>query len=69
MSKKINIVINPTGGSRVDTEGFKGQSCKHATEAIEQALAEGSGQVTVELKDEWFQSDTNEQHEEVGQSW
>ena len=39
---RINVPLDFTKGVTIETEGFKGQSCKHATDALEKAL----GQVT-----------------------
>lgn len=73
MAKKlINIKIDPFGGSTVEAEGFTGTSCKEATEALEQCLASGAGDITSEIKEEWYQSErtdgTTHVHEGE-QSW
>ena len=70
--KMINVIIDPFGGARVEADGFKGESCKEATEAIENALAAGAGDITSEIKEEWYQSEgvDGQVHEHEGeQAW
>lgn len=38
MSKTIEIVITPTGQSRVETKGFVGSECREASRFVERAL-------------------------------
>ena len=34
----IEVVISPTGETRVETKGFVGSSCRQASQFLEQAL-------------------------------
>jgi hypothetical protein len=38
MSKIIEIIVSPTGQTRVETKGFAGSECRQASQFIEQAL-------------------------------
>lgn len=38
MTKTIQIVVDPKGGTKIETSGFTGSSCQDATRALEQAL-------------------------------
>ncbi len=69
--KKINVTISAFGGCSVDTIGFTGQSCKDATKLIETAIAEGKGETTTVIKEEWFQQEDHAGglHIESKQSW
>ena len=35
---KIEIIVSPTGETRLETQGFTGASCKEASRSLEQAL-------------------------------
>ena len=38
MSKTIEIIISPSGQSRVETKGFAGSQCREASHFLEAAL-------------------------------
>lgn len=38
--KQIEIIIQPDGTSRVETQGFQGASCRDASRFLEQALGQ-----------------------------
>ena len=38
MNPRIEIIISPTGETRLETKGFTGASCRDASRALEQAL-------------------------------
>ena len=42
--KTIEIIVSPTGDTKVETKGFTGGSCRDASRLIEQALGEKSGE-------------------------
>ena len=64
MKTFIEIIIAPTGQSRVETKGFTGAECRDASLFIEQAM----GQQTSEtLKAEFHQSATAQQQIQHGQ--
>ena len=37
-ARTIEIVVSPDGTTTVQTHGFAGDSCRHASKALEQAL-------------------------------
>ncbi len=56
--KTIEIVVSPTGETRVETKGFSGPSCRDASKFIEAALGQPlSEQPTAAL----YQTDTARQ--------
>ena len=44
MSKVIEIIVSPKGETRVETKGFAGNECQQASEFIEQALGQRTGE-------------------------
>ncbi len=54
---KIEIIVSPTGDTRVETKGFSGTSCRAASRFVEQALGQ---QAEEQLTQEYFQSHTAE---------
>ncbi len=38
--KTIEIVVSPTGETRLETKGFSGSSCRDASRLLEEALGE-----------------------------
>lgn len=63
--KTIKVTIDQLGNPKVEAIGFHGVGCAAATEAIEKALAPGSGGVSREMKPEWHEVETEGQHEEM----
>ena len=50
MTKIIEVVVSPSGETRVETKGFTGSSCQEASRFLEQALgAKLSDQPTAEF--------------------
>lgn len=48
--KTIEIVVAPDGSARVETKGFTGSECQRASQFIEQALGQRTGeQLTAEF--------------------
>lgn len=41
---KIEIVVAPDGQTKVETKGFAGESCRQASEFIEKALGQRTGE-------------------------
>ena len=56
--KTIEIVISPTGQTRVETKGFAGPECRQASEFIEKALGKRTSE---QLTAEFHQQATNQQ--------
>lgn len=42
--KTIEIIVSPTGESKVETNGFIGNSCREASKFIETALGKVAGE-------------------------
>ena len=38
IAKTIEVVVGPSGQTTVQTRGFTGEACRHASKALEQAL-------------------------------
>ena len=50
MSKIIEIIVSPTGETKVETKGFTGAECRDASKFIEQALGQRTDeQLTAEF--------------------
>ena len=50
MSRIIEIIVKPDGGTTVQTKGSAGSSCREATRFLEKALGQvASEQLTVEF--------------------
>lgn len=65
MNTTIEIIIDATGQTRVETKGFVGGACRQASEFIERAL----GQATSErMTSEFYQTTTIEQTLQEGQA-
>jgi hypothetical protein len=56
--KTIEIVVSPTGESKVQTRGFAGGECKEASRFIEQALGRRTAET---LTAEFYQGQQNAQ--------
>ena len=49
MNKTIEIIVSPTGETRLETKGFAGGECKAASKFVEEALGVKAGeQMTAE---------------------
>ena len=50
MNKIIEIIVSPTGETRLETKGFSGEECREASKFVEQALGATAGeQMTAEF--------------------
>jgi len=59
MRKTIEITVLPNGQSRVETKGFVGSECRQASQFIEQALGQRTGeQLTAEFHQQAEQRNT-----------
>lgn len=68
MNKQIKVIIDKAGNPVIEALNFDGCGCTEATKSIEEALA-GNGEVSVDYKPEWANMETNENEQEVEQSW
>ncbi len=49
-NKVIEIVVNPTGQTQIETKGFTGSECRDASRFVERALGKQTGeQLTAEF--------------------
>jgi len=48
--KNIEVIVSPTGESKIETKGFAGASCRDASRFVEEALGQRvSEQVTADF--------------------
>lgn len=60
MSKIVQVVVSPTGGTKIETTGFEGASCQDATRELERALGATTDE---QLTNEYYTQNTSEQNE------
>jgi hypothetical protein len=58
MSKTIQIIVSPTGETKIETSGFTGSSCQDATRALERALGAA---VDEQLTGEYYETSNEQQ--------
>ncbi len=44
MTKIIEIIVSPTGETKIETKGFSGAECRDASKFIEEALGKCTGE-------------------------
>ncbi len=50
MTQIIEVIVSPTGATKVETKGFSGANCREASRSLEAALGQRSGeQLTAEF--------------------
>ena len=59
--RTIEILVTPTGESTVQTKGFAGASCRDASQFIEQALGQRTGE---KLTAEFHQTQSVQQQQQ-----
>ncbi len=60
--KTIEVVISPSGETRLETKGFAGASCRAASELLERALGQTTGeQLTSEFHASHSTTNTQQQ--------
>lgn len=63
MTKAIEILVSPSGETRVETKGFSGTECREASRFLEEALGKSqSEQLTAEFHQGHEIRQTNQQH-------
>ena len=61
MTRSIEIIVSPSGQTRVETRGFAGSECRQASQFIEQALGQQtSEQLTAEFHQQAGQQQTSQ---------
>lgn len=64
MNRTIEIIVSPQGETRLETKGFAGNSCRQASQFLEQALgAAASEKLTPEF---YAQANTTQQVQQGG---
>jgi hypothetical protein len=64
MTRIIEVIVSPTGQTKVETKGFTGASCRDASRFIEEALGQRAGeQLTAEFHSA---STSNQIHQNQG---
>lgn len=53
MTKRIQVIVSPTGETTIKTTGFQGPECKAATKSLEAALGVPASE---QLTAEYFQA-------------
>ena len=61
--KTIEIIVSPSGKTQVETKGFTGSSCRQASEFIELALGQRTGE---QLTSEFHQTVSQQQNVQQG---
>lgn len=56
--KTIEIVVSPTGETRIETKGFAGAECRQASEFVESTLGRRNSE---QLTSEFYQPTTEQQ--------
>ena len=62
--KKIEIIVAPNGGTRVETTGFVGAECREASRFLEQALGQRQ---TERLTNDFYVTESEQQRLQEGQ--
>ena len=57
MSKRVEIIVDTKGNSKVETKGFAGNECVEASKFIEQALGQ---QTEMRTTPEFFHTQVNQ---------
>ena len=60
MMQLIELIISPTGETKVETKGFAGSSCRAASKFVEEALGQRLGE---QLTSEFHQQQAVQQQE------
>jgi hypothetical protein len=57
--KRIEIIVDPQGNTRLETRGFAGAACREASKFLEEALGSRTGET---LTAEFHKTDSIGQH-------
>ena len=61
--KRIEIVVSPTGETKVETQGFIGSECLKASQFLTKALGDATGE---QLKPEFYTQANNDHQVDQG---
>jgi hypothetical protein len=61
--KIIEVIVSPTGETKLETKGFAGSSCRDASKFLEEALGQRAGE---QLTAEFHSQQTNPQSAQEG---
>ena len=64
MSQTIEIIVSPSGESRIETKGFIGGECRQASDYLERALGQRTSE---QLTAEFHQSAISQQNKQTHQ--
>ena len=59
MSQTIEIIVQPDGQTRLQTQGFTGSQCRQASQFLEEALGKRTSE---ELTSEFYQSQSTQEN-------
>jgi hypothetical protein len=62
---RIEVIISPTGETKIETRGFTGASCRNASAYLEQALG---ARASERLTTEFYQSQSERPLNQEGQA-
>ena len=60
--KIIEVVVSPTGETKIETKGFAGTACKEASKFVEQALGKS---LSEKPTPEFYRTDTQTQQNQT----
>ena len=63
MTQTIEVIVSPTGETKIETKGFTGSSCRDASRFVEEALGQRTGE---QLTAEFHQTQTTQQIAQEG---
>ena len=63
MTQLIEVIVSPTGETKIETKGFVGSSCRDASRVLEASLGEVSGE---RLTAEFHQTQTTQHSAKEG---
>jgi hypothetical protein len=65
LNKLIEVIISPTGETKIETRGFTGSTCRQASAYLEQALGAQSSE---RLTSDFYESELNHAVNKEGQA-
>ncbi len=65
MNRIIEVIVSPTGETKIETKGFTGNTCRDASRFLEEALGTRASE---KLTGEFYQQQTSELTAKEGQA-